>query len=52
MKSLLDKLKKIEDRYNNILKKLKRPDVTKDPVKIKKYSQEISQLEDTVKAAQ
>lgn len=52
MKSLLDKLKNIEDRYNNILKKLKRPDVTRDPVKIKKYSQEISQLEDTVKAAE
>ena len=51
MKDLLDKLKKIDNKYNNILKKLKEPDIVKDPVKVKKYSQMFSQIEGIVKAA-
>lgn len=51
MKNLLDRLKKIENKYNNILKKLKEPDIVKNPVKVKKYSQMLSQIEGIVKAA-
>jgi len=51
MSNLLDKLKNIEDKYNDILKKLKQPDIVKDPAKIRKYSQMISQLEEIVKTA-
>ncbi len=51
MKDLLDKLKKIDSEYNSILKKLKDPEIVKDPVKVKKYSKMLSQIEDIVKAA-
>jgi peptide chain release factor 1 len=51
MKDLLDSLKKIENKYNNILKKLKEPGIIKDRVKVKKYIKMLSQIESIVKAA-
>lgn len=45
---MLDQLQKLEDRYNTLNEWLSDPEIVKDPNKLRDYSKEQSDLEDTV----
>ncbi|MBI3943560.1 MAG: peptide chain release factor 1 [Chloroflexi bacterium] len=50
MTSVLDRLEKVEDRYEEIHHLLADPEVHSDPDKLREYGQEIAELEDIVTA--
>jgi peptide chain release factor 1 len=48
VKQMFDRLKAIEDRYDKLTELLSDPEVLNDPEKLRKYSKEQSDLEETV----